>query len=236
MWAVGIAIGIYLIWAYVLHGGGDTIGKLQQCGALTGNKGECKETCDSTLEAEFPDVGCKGVANKCCVARNQDMSDVMLPSSYGGNNNIDFEVQSITLNSVVNLNTCEKEDPTSDKSWICTPNNPVSLDIDILVKNTKSQTIEVYADPVVVINDNGDSIRGPGRYTGTVSSGPITAGNTAEVSTTVLISANDATNGFYIKVYPYAVCTTKECKVADSRGRGVMNRYIDDFISLRFIE
>ena len=242
--AIGIGVGIYLIWAYVLHGGGDSINSLQQCGALTGNKGQCKESCDTSLELELPNVGCKGITNKCCVAKDEGITDTVLPSGYGGTGALDFKVDSIIISGTTAPTGCEFDSKNSDgtinyKSMICTPGNKIRIPVEIAVSNTGTgkDPMTVFADPAIIINDNGDSLRGPGIYTGksSVIISSDASKNTGKITTNVDISVVDSKEGYYWKIYPYAKCTTTECKKTDTRSRGVLNLNRNDFIMVKFI-
>lgn len=230
--AIGLGVGIYLIWAYVLHGGGDSINAAQQCGTLTTNNGECKESCDPILELEFPDLGCKGLTNKCCVVKDPDSGDVILPSGYGGDSTYDFEVVSIAFGTTPG---CTR-DPRNQKVAICPPNRQYSIPVTIIVRNTKTNIVPmVYADPAVVINGNGDNIRKPGTYTGKVGA-QIPVNGQATVTTNIVVSVSDAKVNNYWDVYPYAICTDKLCKATDSQSRGIMSMNGNDFVTIKFID
>ncbi|HYD03030.1 MAG TPA: hypothetical protein VEC16_01910 [Alphaproteobacteria bacterium] len=226
--AVIIGIGIYFLWAYVLHGAGDSIDAVQQCGALTGSKGVCKESCDLSAELEFTNLGCKGIANKCCIPKNENMDDVILPAGYGGNTEYDFEVISIDFDSV---GSCKK-DPDNNGIILCEPGEEHEVVVIIDVKNIYGETL-TYGDAVVVINGNAKNIRGPGRYTG--PSIKFTTGKTDRLRVNLEISAADAKNNDYWTIYPYATCTTAECKSTDTgRARGILSSNDDDSVTIKF--
>jgi hypothetical protein len=235
--ALALAVGIYMLWAYVLHGGTDSFKSAQTCGVLTGNAGECRETCDPTLELELPDVGCEGITNKCCVRKDENMGDVMLPSGYGGSpvgGLYNFEVVSISFGTKP---TACSFDPRDGKVLICPPNNAYTIPVNIGVTNIGTSAItQVFADPVVVINGNGDNIRGPGRYAGTPKQ--LIRGTTTIQTFTanVRVDANDAKLNYYWNVYPYASCTTTECKSTDTaQSRGIMSMNGDTYLTVKFL-
>jgi hypothetical protein len=234
--AIAVGVGIYLMWAFVLHGGGDTFNAVQKCEALTLGSGECKESCDSTLELEFPDAGgCKGITNKCCIRKDENAGDVILPSGYGGDNTHDFEVVSIRFGT--RPNNCQLDTRNPDTVMICTPNNLYSIPVSIVVQNTGTNAIpRVYADPVAVMNGNGDNIRGPGRYnTGTGMMLPVTGTKTVTVTTSVGIAASDAKPNYYWDIYPYASCTDTVCRSTDSNSRGILSMNGDRFVTVKFV-
>jgi hypothetical protein len=226
--AVVIGIGIYFLWAYVLHGAGDSINAVQQCGALTGSKGTCKETCDLSAELEFTNLGCKGIANKCCIPKNENMDDVILPAGYGGDTDFDFAVQSIDFNSI---GTCTN-DPNNNGIILCEPGKEHVVIVAISVKNLYGKT-EPNGDAVVVINGNAKNIRGPGKYTGPSST--LASGETNIFTVRLDISAADAKSNDYWTIYPFASCTSADCKSTDTgRARGILSSNEDSFVTIKF--
>jgi len=213
--AIGIGIGIYFLWAYVLHGGGDSIHTLQQCGSLTGNKGQCKETCDTSIELELPNIGCSGVANKCCILKDDNMNDVILPTGYGQSDKYDF---SITLMNMDVPKGCKMDTATSMK---CVQGNELTTTITITVSNTGAETVTVKADPVIVLNDNGDNVR-EGNYLGKPVD--IKTKTDAKLTTDIKISSDEAKANTYWNIYPYALCDTQVCKDADTSSRGIYRK------------
>jgi len=222
--AIGIGIGIYFLWAYVLHGAGSSAGNLQQCGSITGNKGACKETCDKSIELELPNVGCSGVANKCCVLKDDNMNDVILPTGYGGNGKYNFEIIGMGIQkgeAGIKAIGCK---PTNKALTTikCKAGQDVTVPIYINIGQKGTEQVTVKADPVIVIDDNGDNIRA-GKYTGAtavdLTKDPV------QLLTDVRITSTEAKSNDYWKIYPYATCTTQGCKDSDtSQSRGIYKK------------
>jgi len=235
--ALAIGVGIYLIWAFLLHGAGTSAGALQKCGALTGSKGECKELCNTATELTFENVGCTGVANKCCVRKAENMNDVILPSGYGGNSEYDFKVISIDFDSSLGLPAgCQPDSNVASKTIICTPNGRYSIPVVIQIKNV-NRAVEVYADPVVVINGNGDNMKKLGTYVGKVPLKLDAITLTGEAKTTIEVGAGESTENDYWEVYPYAICITNECKKTDSsKSNGILSMNNNDLVTIKFIK
>ncbi|MGV8141298.1 MAG: hypothetical protein ACP5NW_02565 [Candidatus Woesearchaeota archaeon] len=232
--AICLGIGIYMVWAYILHGPSSSIDSAQKCGALTLNSGTCKETCDLSIEFELPDVGCEGVANKCCVIKDENMRDLLLPSGYGGDTRYDFEVISIELGTPPAGCRADVNNPRAAMS--CTPGRAYTMPIVITIRNTgtSAMTGRVYADPLVVINGNGDNIRGPGRYnTGTGST--LAVGGTARLNANVAATASDAKLNDYWDIYPYASCVDRICRDTDSNSRGILSTNSDVYVTVKFV-
>jgi hypothetical protein len=225
-------IGLYLIWAYILHGGGDSIGAAQKCGAITGSRGECKLSCDVNLEMEFENMGCEK-RERCCVLIDADIRDVILPSGYGGNTEYDFDIESIS----VNLPECQEESGSQNgNSWICAPRRSYKIPVQIEVINTGNNNIKASAVPVVVVSGNSDLVKPVGTYTGKEED--IGSGGAGTLFVEVGITSNDAKDGNYITIYPYAKCETRQCKRTDERSRGILEKMpdgSDEFIIIKFV-
>jgi len=219
--AIGIGIGIYFLWAYVLHGGGDTTKTLQTCGALTGSQGQCKEACDKNLELELPNVGCSGVANICCVLKDTGNGDVILPTGYGQSEKYDFSVGAIAVDKTTAIQKgCQIMNGDSS-SVRCTAGNDINIPIIITVTNTGTEKVNVFADPVIVIMDNADTVK-ENKFIGTRTD--IAAKATVNLVTTIKISAADAKSNSYWEIYPYAKCDTSYCQGADLSSRGIYRK------------
>jgi len=232
-WVLVIFVAAVLmggIWIFIIHGSFNTIKTTTQCGTLMGIKGECRITCDPNLEIESPIGGCKGKASKCCVRKEENMNDVILPTPYGGSQDYDFKVTDIAI-KIPLPSGCRVT--AVDKSYVCDPNTRYIIPIDITVQNV-NKGVEVYADPVVVINGNGDNIRKPGTYTGTVKASLNSAGDTKIVSTKIEIAPNDAIPNYYWEIYPYAKCMTQNCRNTDPGTDGILSADQKDFITITF--
>jgi hypothetical protein len=229
--AIVIAIGIYIIWAYFLHGGVKNVDTLQKCGSLTGNNGLCKESCDST-EMAFENLGCTGAKNICCVAKNKNMDDVVLPSGYGGNTQYDFKVTKIEFGEPPDGCTFEK---SAIDTIICKPGSAYQIPVIITITNL-NRAVEVYADPIAVINGNGDTVKGTGTFSGTEPAKLSTKGETSKVSSEIIITAKESIDNNYWEIYPYARCITTECRKTDTSGsRGIMSMNNNELVTIKFI-
>lgn len=221
--SIGIGIGIYFLWAYVLHGGGDSVRNLQQCGSITGNKGECKETCDKSLELELPNVGCSGVTNNCCVLKDDNMNDVILPTGYGGDNKYNFAILSIGImggEKGITGSGCSF-DNRALTSMKCVAGQGITIPVYINIKQTGTELVTVRADPVIVMNDNGDSVK-EHKYTGAtvvdMTKDPV------QLITNIVITSSEAKPNTYWEIYPYATCVTKGCRDSDTSSRGIYRK------------
>jgi hypothetical protein len=234
-------VGLYLIWAYILHGGGTGLAAAQKCGALTGSRGECKMACDANIEVEFENIGCGGKDNKCCVLKDENIRDVMLPSGYGGNNDYNFDVTAIRLAAQPGVpNGCEVEQsPTgpNDKSILCKPKLNYKITVEIDVENTGTEELTVSAVPVVVIGGNADLVKPSGTYVGKEETLP-SGGGTTKVYADISISSTDSKENNYLKIYPYVKCETRRCKKSDEKSRGILDTVPTDseeVITLKFV-
>jgi hypothetical protein len=246
---------LYLVWAYILHGIVPTQNTLQQCSALTGNGGVCKAQCDSTAEVAFPGLGCKGKTSLCCVKKNENMNDVILPSGYGGDTNYDFEVLSIDFVNPLPTG-CQPDlaDDATGKTIMCTPNRPYTISIQITIKNLY-KPIDVYANPVVVLNGNGDNIivgKFPGakitlKTASTVTPEIPTADNENAitpipgeapeqiVTTNIKVTTDQTSENEFIDIYPYVMCDSAVCKKTDDPAmRGILNTNYKAMITVNF--
>ncbi len=220
--AVGLGIGFYFLWAYVLHGGGDSIAKLQECGSLTGNNGACKEACDKSIEYEFPDIGCKGLANKCCVLKDDNINELNLPTGYGGSDKYNFRVNTFEIDTV-QAKGCEFTINRAE----CPKDIEIKIPVKISVTNIGTQTVSIYAEPLRVIADNSAKTK-----TVINTKTPITIDGKINdmtsdgvIETTITISVEDSNiEEKYLRIYPYVKCDTELCKKdgGDSKNRGVM--------------
>jgi len=224
--AIGIGVGIYFIWAYVLHGGGGTLNELQKCGSLTGNNGLCKETCDKALELELPNVGCKGLANKCCIPKDDNVNGIVLPAGYGGNDKYNFNIDSFYIDT--NKGQVEGCEVTIDASRIdCTKGKEIKLPVIITISPTGTWPASIVAEPLIVLADNPNNVKNAviNPKTDTPIAGKV-AGvvDVTTIETTITISATDSKlEDAYLKIYPYITCYTQQCKSdgGDTKGRGV---------------
>ncbi|MGV8086319.1 MAG: hypothetical protein ACP5N1_01685 [Candidatus Woesearchaeota archaeon] len=233
--AIGIGVGIYFIWAYILHGGGGSLGELQKCGALTGNNGLCKETCDRSTELELPNVGCKGLANKCCVLKDDNINSLRLPEIYGGTENYRFSINSFEIRDV-GVSGCVIKGP---QRIDCNKGKEVILPIKIVVSNTGLKEVTVYAEPVIVIADNTNNIRYPvvnPKEPITIAGATYIAPSDAIIETTILIKEDDSKlEEAYLKIYPYVSCKTTECLKDGGDIRGIMTNDESQAITVAFI-
>jgi hypothetical protein len=230
---ITIGVGVYLIWAFVLHGGGNTVNALKSCKSLTGSGGQCKSSCDSTLEYSLENVGCSGVNNICCIRKNENQGDVILPSGYGGDPDYDFKVLDIDFDPLPP--GCSPEKNTASKTIICKPNMRYSIPVVISIRNV-NKPVEVYADPVVVINGNGDMIRKPGTYTGTAQLALATKDEEGDVRTHIEVDASESKDNDYWEVYPYARCISINCRKTDSASNGILSMNVNDLVTIKFIQ
>jgi len=220
---------LYLVWAYILHGIVPTQNTLQQCTALTGNGGQCKSICDES-EMAFQGLGCTGKNNICCVRKNQNANDVMLPSGYGGDTNYDFEVTSIDFGILPSGCSPDANGNAVGNTVICDPNRPYQIPIQIKVINLY-KSIDVYANPVIVINGNGDNIlvgKYPGpkvKLTAASTTTPISGDATEQtLTTTISVAAAQTAKDEYLEIYAYATCDLTVCKKTDDPAmRGIFN-------------
>jgi hypothetical protein len=222
--AIGIGIGIYFLWAYVLHGAGSSVNALQQCGSITGNKGECKESCDKSIELELPNVGCKGASNKCCVLKDDNMNDVILPTGYGGDDKYNFGILNIGIKDGEQGITAAGCKPDNKALTIikCRAGQGVTIPVYININQIGKETVVVRADPVVVINDNGDSVK-EHKYVGTTAAN--LAKDPVQLLTEIVVASTDAKPNTYWEIYPYATCVSQGCKDSDkSQSRGIYKK------------
>jgi hypothetical protein len=233
MTAVAIGIGIWFVFAYLLHGPGDTVAVFQKCGALTTNRGTCKAQCDSTTEDGLADVGCKKPNNICCIPRYQNINDVVLPAQYGGGTggDLDFGIDYIGLTTIPS--TC-KADPT-DYNIKCLAGQEIVLPVKIGVLNAGKTPITVHTAPVRVIDDDASSVKQDPAYIGadkSMAAGP----SSIEITTNIVISKDDAKLDYYWKIYPYAECLTDACKKSDDPlHRGAMRGSSNKFMQVKFV-
>jgi hypothetical protein len=227
--AVCAIIGTAL-WMLLVNGSLLTLKKSTACGTLMGFKGECRVSCDPYLETEYPGGGCAGQASKCCVRKEENMADVILPSGYGGSQDYDFKVVSIAVKNLPS--GCRPASTNADNSYVCTPDNKYTIPIEITVQNV-NKALEVYADPVIVINGNGDNII-KSTYTGTAKTSLNTAGQNGIVTTNIEISSSDAKANDYWEIYPYAKCITNNCKATNAGSDGILSMNEKEFVTITF--
>jgi hypothetical protein len=228
-------VGLYLIWAYLLHGGGNSLSAAGKCGALTGSRGECKAACDINIEVEFENVGCSGKENKCCVLRDENIRDVIIPPPYGGNTDYNFEVLSIALAEQPS-GSCNYENTptgTSDNVIECRPKLSYRIPIRISVKNSGAGEVKVSAVPVVVVSGNADLVKPVGTYVGEVVT--LQPGDTGDVLVDITISSSDSKENNYLNIYPYVKCETRKCKSTDEKSRGILGLNPDASITVKFV-
>ena len=218
------------IWMFLVHGSLLTLKTTTTCGTLMGFKGECRISCDAYLETEYPGGGCKGQTSKCCVRKEENMADVILPSGYGGSEDYDFKVVSIAVKSLPS--GCTPANNNVENSYVCVPDKRYTIPIEITVQNV-NKALEVYADPVIVINGNGDNII-KSTYTGTAKASLSTAGQTGTVTTNIEISSSDAKANDYWEIYPYAKCITNNCKATNAGSEGILSMNEKEFVTITF--
>jgi len=238
-----LGVSLYILWAYVFHGILPQAHTFEKCEGLSGNNGLCKESCDSTTEFAFPGVGCgNGKASTCCVRKNPNMNDVILPGGYGGDKSFEFEVVSINFGALPGKCAFDTTDPLkSKKTIICPPNYQQTIPIEITVRNLYGAII-VFADPVIVINGNGDKMSKFGKYIGNtnVNLPKNTAAAPAPgpefiIKSDIKIASSEAIENDYWEIYPYVKCETKECKKTDDpAGRGILNYNTNDVLTISF--
>jgi hypothetical protein len=239
--AIGIAVAFYFIWAYILHGGAPAIAQLQQCGSLTGNNGECKETCDKNLEYEFPDIGCKGLENKCCVPKEESINDLNLPSGYGGNTEYDFSIKSFEID--IDNVPSECTTSSSDSTVIgCPQNSNINLPVKVEAINIGTGEIEVYVAPMIIIGGDSNKLSIANLETPIdkkTIAGKVSGSSASEevILATIKITTTESNSEEkYLEIYPYLICSTDNCKKTDSsKNRGIKVTDSSKIIRVKFV-
>jgi hypothetical protein len=243
--ALIILVSVYLLWTYVLHGGAKQIASLQSCGSLATGRGECKETCDKSIELGYKDFGCEGVKNWCCIRTQESMSDLTLPATYGSSQNeYDFIVEYVGIEN----DNVYANDPAKMKSDIgdcafqnsgantilrCTQGTIVTFTLKIGVKSTGSKAVSVQAYPVRVRNGDQETIRQlPASDATAIEIGDPTLETTAPIT----ITAAEAIPNVEYKFYPYVLCSTDGCKSKDTANKGILRTKNDAYIQVKFVD
>lgn len=223
-------VGLYLIWAYLLHG--VDYGATSSCGFMTGAKGVCQISCDADTEIEFENVGCKGKENKCCVLKEGDIRDTILPPPYGATD--EFTITSIGLESPPSASCTQDTSDASISTWICPPARSYTFKVAIGVEKTGTAVDNDYAKisavPVLVLSGNADKVMPPGTYTGKE------IGYAGTALADVTVSASDAKEGNYVMIYPYIKCETRKCKLTDEKRRGILTYDPEKYIMIKFVK
>jgi len=239
-----IILGIFtfLVIKYLAFGTNDKLDTANSCGVMTGSKGLCKASCDKNTELEFAGFGCDGEKSKCCISKDDDMPDVLLPPTYGIRNN-DYDFQVLNIETIIEEENLPKTsqcklDGDSLLSIRCLAGNEINIPVIINVKNIRENNISVKAYPVIVIKDDGDKVfkgRGTSDTGTTITQNP----NPVEIKTTVTIEEDEAEKGSYLKIYPYALCDEEYCKEIDTEGnRGILRKEETEnsFLTVLFVD
>lgn len=216
--AIVVGVLMYIAWSYLLHGAGSQLTALQKCGALTGNSGVCKETCDSKVELELPNVGCKGLENKCCVLKDENIDDLGLPDGYGIPNDLyNFNIESFYIDTSQTIEGCT----IGLTAWRidCKIGTEIQLPVGMDIINYGTKPVSVYAEPWIVIAGNGrnsvSAVTSPSAKDNPIDidGGSIDSGSVGKITTNIVISSSYSNlENKYLQIYPYATCSTEECQ------------------------
>jgi hypothetical protein len=232
-----VVLAATIIYIQFYYNSNNEYQELRSCNVIGLGNGVCRNMEDTNC---YKIGGCPKEQAYCCISLEAKEKSI-LPATYGGNANYDFTIGYIGPNTPVDAD--KKNTPpagcTFDNSYqtsmVCKAGNVVNMPVKTQVINKGRAIITVKATPYYVINDDPNKIYNATGMTTLRLNSYGSEGNTGEANATVSIRGVDAIDGTYIKIYPYAICDTRDCKREDSRGVLRNNPDPEVYMTIKFV-